>query len=176
VTRWASSILELPDLVWWFGGTAVLSLWGLPVVLRLLTGLLSRVPNPSRRLQFGGRLVFLHSELYNAERKRYRSQKVQEALRSLAVGLTALADDISEKKARHRVLRGKWAGDPVLKDYFARESPPARRRLWQRLGHLLGKPKSLTFLQETAEAVRRLETYGGFAHGSEEGGTTDGGA
>jgi hypothetical protein len=175
VTQWASRILELPGLIWWFAGTTVLSLWGLPLVLRLLRGLLSGAGNPSPRLQFPGRFGLLHSELYNAERKGSRSEKVQKVLRSLAVDLTALAGDIPEKVARQRVLRGEWTEDSVVKEYFARESSPGRRRRWQRLGHVLGRPKSSTFLQETEEAVRRLEAYGRFAHGSEKGGTTNGG-
>jgi hypothetical protein len=175
VTHWASRILELPDLVWWFAGTMVLSLRGLPLVLRLLKRPLSEVRHPSLRLQFGGRLELLRSDLCNVERKGHSSEKVQKLLRSLAVDLTALAGNMPEKVARQRVLWGEWTEDSVLKEYLARQLSRGRRRRWQRLGHVLGRPKSSTFLQETEEAVRRLEAYGRFAHGSEKDGTTNGG-
>jgi hypothetical protein len=175
LTRRVWRIPELPNAVWWFTGTAVLSLWGTGLVLRLLKALLSKRRNSSPVAPFQGRVASLHSELCNGLLQGYSRDKVRDALRSVAVGLCALMGDGSDEEARRRVLRGDWPRDPVLAPYLEAEFPPrGESRRWQRLRSFFGGSRSPLFIQETEEAVRRLEIYGGFAHGSEDGGTAGG--
>ena len=97
-----STLLALPQLLWWLSGAIFLTFWGLRVLLRLGTNFFSAPGRPLPAAAFHGRLQALRRRLYDAKSGPYSQDEIRQLLRLLTIDLIALKLDFSEEEARKR--------------------------------------------------------------------------
>jgi len=151
-------ILAMPQIVWWLTGGAILSFWGLHLLVQLRKTAPQAVPEPRTARQSQGHLSELRKSLYETDLGTYSQDKVRQRLSSLAIDLISLRLDIPEEEARNLYFTGDWTEDEIVKAYFYKEKDtPVRNR--RRLPKWFKKSEPSLFLKETGQILNRLVHY-----------------
>lgn len=156
-------LLALPQVLWWGIGVAILSIWGLLILVNLGINKLSSANEPSTLPSSQGRFRAIHRSLSQAGLGSHYQDEVRNILRFLAIDLITLKLDISEEEARQRVQQGDWTEDQALKAYFSQER--TREEKGQGFWRRFKRKKSPAFLEETQETLDRLRSYSNFSDG-----------
>jgi hypothetical protein len=152
-------VLALPQIIWWLISVAILTLWGLGLMIELGEDLLSGPKRTSIHNLPLGHVRILRDSLYDAPLGRYFRDRVRQRLRNLAVDLISLKSGFPEDKARELLHQGTWTKDEVLKSYLGQEFEISLRGMKQRLSQWLRPAKARPFLIETKDALNRLNSY-----------------
>jgi hypothetical protein len=151
-------ILAMPQLLWWLIGGAILSFWGLHLVLRLGKSTLPGVPEPQLIRQSQGYLSKLRKSLCEADSGTYYQNRIRQHLSALAIDLISLRLDISEEEARNLYFRADWTEDEIVKAYFNKEQDATVKNR-RRLSRWFKKSEPSLFLKETGQILDRLDRY-----------------
>jgi hypothetical protein len=152
-------VLALPQIIWWLISVAILTLWGLGLMIELGENLLSGPKRTSIHNLPLGHVRILRDSLYDAPLGRYYRDRVRQRLRNLAVDLISLKSGFPEDKARELLHQGTWTKDEVLKSYLGQEFEISIWGMKQRLSQWLRPAKARPFLIETKDALNRLNSY-----------------
>jgi hypothetical protein len=165
-------ILAMPQIVWWLVGEAILTFWGLHLLVDLGRGAFSEIPDlqPAPRSQ--GYLRELRKSLYEADSGTYSQDKVRLLLSTLAIDLISLRLDISEEEARKLYFGANWTEDEIVKAYFYKEKDTMAKNR-RRLPRWFKKSEPFLFLKETGQILNRLTHYSHSPNGGKFGHTDD---
>jgi hypothetical protein len=150
-------VLATPQFVWWLTGGAILSFWGLYLLLQLRKGALPETPDPRPGRQSQGHLNELRKSLYETDLGTYSQDRVRQNLSTLAIDLIFLKLDISEEEARNLYFRADWTQDEIVKAYFYKQRATIKRR--RLLSKWFKKSERTLFLKETSQVLNRLSHY-----------------
>ena len=166
-------ILAIPQLVWWLIGGAILTFWGLHLLVQLRkSALLPGVPEPQPARQSRGHLSELRKSLYEADSGSYSQDRVRQHLSTLAIDLISLRLDMSEEEARKLYFRADWTEDQIVKAYLYKEREMATKNRG-RLPRWFKKSQPSVFLKETGQVLNRLDHYSHSPNGGKFGHPND---
>ena len=165
-------ILAMPQLVWWLIGGAILSFWGLHLVLRLGKSTFPGVQEPQPVRQSQGYLSELRKYLYEAGLGTYSQDRIRQRLSILAIDLISLRLDISEEEARNLYFSADWTEDEIVKAYLYKEKDTTLKNR-RRLPRWFKKSTPSLFLKETGQILNRLDHYSHSPNGGKFGHRND---
>jgi hypothetical protein len=148
-------IAELPQILWWGAGVAVLIIGGLRVLCRLGTVMWFRSEESTPASFSPGRLGVIHRSLSRTGYGEYSRNEVRKLLGSLTIDVIALKLDIPETEATRLFREGNWTEDSDLASSLLpqQSSPEQGRSLWRRIK----KSRSAPFLEETQNTLDRIQ-------------------
>ncbi|MGQ9648252.1 MAG: DUF7269 family protein [Thermodesulfobacteriota bacterium] len=165
-------ILAVPQLVWWLIGGAILTFWGLHLLVQLGKSGLPGVPEPQPARQSQGHLSELRKSLYEADSGIYSQDRIRQILSTLAIDLISLRLDISQEEARELYFRADWTEDEIVKAYF-NEGKDTTAKNRSRLPRWFKKSQPSLFLKETGQILNRLDHYSHSPNGGKLGHPND---
>jgi hypothetical protein len=151
---------SLPQMLWWILGGAVLAIWTLEALVQLARQGLTSAKRRKVEQPPTGRLKEIQSIFDRTESSLYYWDETRALLRSLAIGLVALRQDISDEAAWQRLVRADRNEESSLRELFVEETDGRSER--PAGGTMRNQSRSPILLDDIEKALDRLNTYGDF--------------